>query len=127
MALQKQKEEEKCIHKILESFKSPSQLLQVLEVAANLHPFILHTILSILEYNPSLCPKNTSESLHKFFSRCEENEEEGANMVILDKATRKVAFKNWVDDGGGPRGTRIEDKTPSVVGPVGDDCGASSS
>ncbi|KAL3508765.1 hypothetical protein ACH5RR_028166 [Cinchona calisaya] len=92
LSVQKQEDEEKNIHKILHSF-TPSQLLQVLEVAAILHPFILFTILSILDYNPSLCnlfirylgPKTTSETLHNFFSS-EYGEVEEAK-VIFDKAT----------------------------------------
>lgn len=116
-----QKQEEESIHNILQSF-TPSQLLQVLKVAAILHPFILHTILSILDYNPALRPKTTSESVHKFFSKYGENEEAKA---LFDKAPRKskggcfLTFKKGAGGGpGGQFGAGFEEKSSSTLGPA---------
>ncbi|KAL3508745.1 hypothetical protein ACH5RR_028146 [Cinchona calisaya] len=100
-----EKQEKQTIHNILQSF-TRSQLLEILEEAAIVHSDILHTIRSVIDYNPShrkifvrsLGPKTTSETLHNFFSS-EYGEVEEAE-VIFDRATGNskgygfVTFKN---------------------------------
>lgn len=104
VSLNVENQEKKIIHNILQSF-TKSQLVEILQEAATVHPSILHTVLSIVDDNPShrkifirsLGPKTSPESLHDFFSNYGEVEEA---KVVFDRATGNskgygfVTFKN---------------------------------
>lgn len=91
LLLSVEKIEKETIHTLLQSF-TRSQLLEILEEAAIVHPNILHTILSMIDDDPShrklfvrsLGPNTTSQSLHEFFSRYGFVEEA---KVVFDKAS----------------------------------------
>ncbi|XP_027172251.1 UBP1-associated protein 2C-like [Coffea eugenioides] len=103
-SLNVENQEKQILHNILQSF-TKSRLVEILQEAAIAHPTILHTVLSIVDDNPShrkifirsLGPKTTPENLHNFFSNYGEVEEA---KVIFDRTTGYskgygfVTFKN---------------------------------